>query len=120
MFQQESSKAAGYFTIDKNGVVLKSTANVSYTDISETLQDGEGIVYLRYLDGLISGNTMYPATSVTVKSNVKVKSYTFDSTKTDADYAQEVIVQIDALPESIDVTLKDESKDNLFKAAYMF
>lgn len=108
-----ASPTYGYFIIGSNKQV-KVVSSDSPSTASVTLQKGETLVIIRYLDRLITNNPFNPLT-VTVGQSAYITNYD-EMVTTPEDEAESVVALINTIPSPL--SLKDESLVNQIKELY--
>lgn len=101
----------GYMII-ANNKVKTTKVGLSLSD-NITLEKDEVLVITRYLDNLINGSPLYPATNVAIGTKAYIDT---EETKTPNEFASEVIELINTIPTT--VTLDDEALINQINSKY--
>ena len=104
----------GFFIVNKDGIVRYTTSTYDETE-TVTLAPGEYMYCVRYLDSLINGSVMKPATQIEVGTKVLLENYN-EAEPTPDDKAQIIIDEINKIPSTI--TIKDEALIERVKALY--
>ena len=96
----------GYFIIGADGVVRYS-CNEGTESERITLNPGESIYTVRYLDGVIDGSPIKPGGNITVGTKVEVIEPVWSDTNSDQDTANMIIEQINAIKMPITLVQKE-------------
>lgn len=94
-----TSSNYGYFIIGADGYVRESVATASG---NVTLRPNETIFIPKYLDSQIDGSYMKPASNLAVNTKVDIISPVYND-----DYINEIIIQINNLPDNISLEHKN-------------
>ena len=104
----------GFFIVNKDGIVRYTTSTYDETE-TVTLAPGEYMYIVRYLDSLIDGSVMKPATNITVGTKVLLEDYN-DFSETPDELAAAIIAEINKIPTTI--SLKDAALIERTSALY--
>lgn len=111
---QSASATYGYFIIGANGLV-RLVSNETPYDTAVTLNQGEAIFYVRYLDRIYDNSPFTDLSWITTSTQATIAKYS-EQELGEEEIVQIVINAIDALPETI--TVDDETKINDIVSLY--
>ena len=97
----------GYFIIGADGLVRYS-CNEGTESERITLNPGESIYTVRYLDGLIEGSPIKPGGTITVGTKIEIIEPEWSDVNSDQDTANKIIEQINAIKMPITLAQKEQ------------
>ncbi len=96
----------GYFIIGSNGLVRYTTSQASESE-TISLNAGEYLYCVKYLDSQISGSVMKPASKISVGTKVEVLTPVWSTDETEEELASQIIEQINLISSPITLAQKN-------------